>query len=560
LHSNKTIAIAGPQHFCGTNGITCSEPALNWEEYTKGYQRAVAHHAPILPYIGHDEPMIQFYSSRAGSANNITYRLTLPKDPPTLPEQDGSGGTFNFQLHPAFWFSMQLCDDQGSPNPGGIPGHPNIPCKPDSDSNLFASNDPSSPKYFGLGPGQGFMEMQFYPPGWVNQPAGVGCTARQWCAALNIDTFQDNENTNQFNNDTCLGTVGPEPVNFAFLTTNGVATAPAGPVSGQGINRIPDPRRDLLMNAGDTLRLHMFDTSSGFRVTVDDLTSGKSGSMTASAANGFGSVLWDPDGTTCTELRHNYHPMYNTATPETRNFNAAHTGNIGFSDEIGHFEYCAKIRTDTFATCDEPLGSDTNNPDNAGPDPDGDDDFCLSSSQSTRVLINGCLDIDGDFDGVSYKHTWPGSISNPTADRLLNPQPIRFTSPLTRGFNFDRMAFESNISRDESDDTSFRVDNPCQRHVQNPADPDPHTGCVNPPPNSEFYPFYSTTQSAGTCWWQFGGRFIPGTDKQFGGSAGAEFGSLRDIQYPAAPFGTITIRSNDFRSARMANPCPTTSG
>src|SRR5689334_19181652 len=110
MRSNKTISIAGPQHFCGTNGITCSEPALNWEEYTKGYKRAVAHNAPILPYIGHDEPMVQFYSSRAGSANNVTYRLTLPKDPPTLPQQDGSGGTFNFQLHPAFWFSMQLCD------------------------------------------------------------------------------------------------------------------------------------------------------------------------------------------------------------------------------------------------------------------------------------------------------------------------------------------------------------------------------------------------------------------------------------------------------------------
>src|SRR5438132_389179 len=65
MRSNKTISIAGPQHFCGTNGITCSEPALNWEEYTAGYKRAVAHHAPILPYIGHDEPMIQFYSSRA---------------------------------------------------------------------------------------------------------------------------------------------------------------------------------------------------------------------------------------------------------------------------------------------------------------------------------------------------------------------------------------------------------------------------------------------------------------------------------------------------------------
>ena len=51
----------------------------------------------------------------------------------------------------------------------------------------------------------------------------------QWCAALNIDTFSTNSNTGQFNNTACLNTVGPEPVNFAFLTKNGVATAPANP-------------------------------------------------------------------------------------------------------------------------------------------------------------------------------------------------------------------------------------------------------------------------------------------------------------------------------------------
>src|SRR5947208_9168093 len=29
----------------------------------------------------------------------------------------------------------------------------------------------------------------------VAWPAGVGCDATHWCSALNIDTFQDNENT-----------------------------------------------------------------------------------------------------------------------------------------------------------------------------------------------------------------------------------------------------------------------------------------------------------------------------------------------------------------------------
>src|ERR1700730_4399772 len=79
-------------------------------------------------YVGHDEPSLLFYSNTPGAGFNTVYRIRLPKDPPLLPKQDGSGGTWNFQLHPAFWFGMAMCDDQGTPNPGGPPGRPNIPC------------------------------------------------------------------------------------------------------------------------------------------------------------------------------------------------------------------------------------------------------------------------------------------------------------------------------------------------------------------------------------------------------------------------------------------------
>lgn len=555
VHKVPTVQLAGPQHWCGTNGVTCTDPAMNWDEIS-GFNHAVQQGAPLLPYIGHDEPMVQFFSNRAGSGNNVTYKLRLPKDPPTKPRQDGSGGNWNFQEHPTFWFSMQLCDNEGSPNPDGaaLSGHPTIPCRPDSNSNIYANPNPSSSHYFGLGPGQGFMEMQFYPPGWAPWPAGIGCDGTHWCAALNIDTFQDNENTGTFNNNDCLSTVGPEPVNFAFVTKNGKATAPGNALHPEHF--VPNLSRDFLMNPGDVIKLHMFDSTHGFRVTLRDRTNGTRGSMTASAANGFGSVLFQPNASHCSVQLHDFHPMYSTATAAGRNFNAAHTGNIAFADEIGHFEYCAAVRNDALGTCDRPLGDDTNDPDNAGIDPAGDDVFCLPASASARIKIGGCLNTDGDFDGVSYKFSWPGSISNPTADRLLNAQPIRFTSPQTHGHNFATTAFESNISRSESDDTAFRVQTFCQRHLANPADPHPGTGCVNPPPHSNFYPFYSTTRSQGTCWWQEGGPYIPGTINRFGGSAHAEYGPLRVISYPTAPFGTVTLRYNDFRSAHMSNPCP----
>ena len=83
--------------------------------------------APVDPigyggaYTGHDEPSALFYSNTAGSGGSQTYKLTIPSDPPTLPKQNGTGGTFNFQDRIAFWFGLALCDDQSGPNPGGSP-------------------------------------------------------------------------------------------------------------------------------------------------------------------------------------------------------------------------------------------------------------------------------------------------------------------------------------------------------------------------------------------------------------------------------------------------------
>jgi hypothetical protein len=553
LPNNATTRLAGLQHFCGSDGILCTEPATEWNELA-GYNKAIQAGARILPYIGHDEPATLWYSNKPGAGNNVSWNLRLPKEPPTPPKQDGSGGTDSFELHPAFWLGMVMCDPNGSPNVGGIPGHPAKACIPDSDSNIYESSNPNSPKYFGLGPGQAYEEMQFYPPGWVRLPQGVGCSATQWCAALNIDTFQDNENTGALNNVACLNTVGSEYVNFAFITHNGVATAPGSPLDPQ--HMIPNLHKDLLMNPGDNVTTHLFDTPNGLKVTLVDHTTNTSGSMTASAANGFATINWAPNAKKCTATPINFHAEFSTSSPLTRNVNAAHTYNIAFSDEIGHFEYCGKVGTDPLSTCLKPLGSDTNDGDTAGPAPEGDDVFCLPAKASVLIKIGGCVDSDTDFDGVSYGFNWPGSISNPTADALLHPTSELYTSPTTGGTNYPRMVFEGDQDRNESSDSAFRVDVPCQRHILNPSDPSPGTGCVDPPPNSNFYPFYTTRNVRGECMWQEGGRYIPGTTNTFGGSAQAEFGPKRSVSYPTAPYGLVTKRYNVFRSSIMANPCP----
>jgi hypothetical protein len=556
--SNPTIKIAGPQHWCGTNGYMCAEPATTWSELA-GFKNAIKRGARFSGYIGHDEPATLFYSNQPGAGNNVSWQLTLPKEPPTAPTQTGSGGTDSFMLHPTFWFGMVMCDPNGSPNPDGqtLIGHATVPCKADSNSNIYESNNVSSPRYFGLGPGQAYEELQFYPPGWVAWPQGIGCNGTQWCAALNIDTFSENQNTGQFDNTACLNTVGPEPVNFAFLTKNGKSTAPAN--AGDPQHFIPVLSKDFLMNPGDNLTVHLFDTPNGLETTVVDHTTGAAGSMTASAANGFGTVVFDPSATKCTITPLNFHPEFSTSSPQTRNVNAAHTYNIAFSDEIGHGEYCGAVNPKSpIGLCTDPLGPDTNDRE-VGPDPAGDDDFCLPASASTKVKIGMCTDIDGDFDGIPYTDSWPGTITNPTADHLLHPTSELYTSPTTGGKNFTSMVFEGDQSRNESSDTAFGVKVPCQRHVSNPSDPDPGLGCVDPPPNSIFYPIYSTRMTSQGCMWQEGGPYIPGTKDDFGGTAHAEYGANRIVAYPTAPFGTVTRRLNVFRSKILANPCPASS-
>jgi hypothetical protein len=517
-------------------------------------------------YTGHDEPSLLFYSNRAGSGNSSLYRLTLPKDPPNRPVQTGTGGTFNFQLHPAFWFGMAMCDDQSAPNPGGSTfAGPNIPCTPDSDANIYTSTTTTDPNYIGKHPGAAFMEMQFYPPGWVLWPAGNSCDPTKWCAALNVDSFSQNSNAGQNNNAACLDSVGIEPVNFAFITKNGVAHAPANPVDATLATFTPNPTTDLFMESGDELIVDLHDTPDGFEVVIHDLTRGTSGSMKASVANGFGQVNYDPSATTCTVTHAPFHPMYATSSENTRVVWAAHSYNIAFSDEIGHFEYCNAVDGQG-GNCIQDGVHDTD----ATFFGDEDDVGCFAPPfmppfQSTRVKVGGCLGTDVDFDGVPYQPVWPGSGSSADQDAAFHPTSILFTSPLFNGsHNYSRVAFEVNLPRIEGDTIPV-----CQRHFSNPADPSPGTGCVNPPVGANFYPFYSTgfarrhhdgavvsegEESEGQCVWQLGGANIPGTAKTFGGSSTAEFGPLLLLAYPVQ--GGVSNRFNNFRNVLSSNPCP----
>jgi hypothetical protein len=509
---------------------------------------------------GHDEPSLLFYSNKPGSGNSNEYQLSLPTDPPAAPAQDGSGGTWNFMLHPAFWFGMALCDDQSAPNPG-------VNCPPDSDKNILTGTDPSKPNYMGNTPGTAFMEMQFYPPGWgpVSCTDANGNTDGKWCAAMTIDSFMQNSNTGAFNNNACLNAAGVEPVNFAFITKSGNSQGPADPLD-QTAATFTLGADTLEFSNGDKLVVDLHDTAAGFQVVIHDLTSGANGSMTASVANGFGHPLFQPNASTCTDAPYAFHPMYSTSGPNTRVLWAAHSYNVAYSDEIGHFEYCNAVASR--ARCDATNGY----PNPTDPSQDNDDRSCFPAPviDSTGTTVNdsfiGCLSTDIDFDGPEYQNgTWPGS---PGADPSKVSTPILFTSPLFGGgkgpgghglHNYSQVAFETDLPRIEGTDSS--TNNNCQRHLTNPADPSPGAGCVDPPNGATFYPIFSTAavpaaKGPGTsCIWQEGGANIPGTTNNFGGAPGVEYGGLLVSNYPVAG-PSVSQRLNNFHQTLSNNPCP----
>ena len=521
---------ASPAHSyikCSTGAIVCTE--VNEPNALGSY------------YVGHDEPSTLFYSNQNGSGNQNQWQMVLPSDPPP----DGAAGrSYNFELHPAFWFGMAMCDTQSAPHPAAI-----HTCAADSDANI--TSDANIANHAGTA----FMEMQFYPPGWKLWPPGNSCDATKWCAALNIDSLSRDYSTGQDLNATCQGTTGLEYVNFAFITKNGVPQGPPNPVESTFDGTFtPNLSADLLMNSGDTIITTMHDTAHGLRIDIKDATTGASGFMVASAANGFGQVKFAPDPSTeCTNIPYDFHPMYSTSSPATRVPWAAHSYNIAFADEIGHFDFCTVTNGGNGHSCLRGTGLEGVPGDQEARD--GDDFSCFNASESSLVPVTGCTFTNGGFDGVPYQPVWPDGSPN-------HPTPIMFSSPLTGPNyhqNYKQMGFEADLPRVEFSDTSTA--GTCDRTTGIgctliPATDDPNGSGGFVPAN--FYPFFSINQSAGNCLWLIGND-VPGvTTNDFGKNA--QYGSFLNLTYPAfGGGGTTTQRINDFRNI-IANPCPNEAG
>jgi hypothetical protein len=426
-------------------------------------------------YVGHDEPSLQFFSSTAGSANNMQWTMVLP-GLDSVPTQSGSA-IATFENYIAFWFSLDLCDPTS---------YPQGACTPLSDTNVAATT------------GSALLELQFYPPGFstgglVLTP--VSCDSTHWCAALNIDSL---ECTSGFAacNPGCT-----EPVNFALIQTDGVPAGPPGPKTATLASFTPNAKT-LLMSPSDKIKVTIKDNGVALETDVNDITAGTSGFMVASAANHFQNANAGTAGLgacgTSNFSDFNFRPEFSTASATNLGPWEQLSVNVNFAVETGHFELC-------------PTGPCT-----AGADSDTDD----TGSCFLPGPIGGCFGKDADFDGIPYGANWPDGAANHPTSVMLSP-PLSSSSG-TYSAGYGTFIFETDIITSESScSTATGV------------------GCTVPPTNGAgapvFYPFYSTTSST-TCDPFLFGNDQPATANDYGKDA--QYGSATARVY-APPLGPM---------------------
>jgi hypothetical protein len=467
-------------------------------------------------YVGHDEPGVWDYSNVPGSGNRARWTLHVPTDPPPNPVPGAD--SYSFEQHVAFWFGMSLCASQSYPEQIST-------CKPDSDSNIV---DPKvSPDH----PGSAYLELQFYPPGYTVMPSGISCNATQWCAAVNVWSFYQNPVTGQNLNTACQRQVGGvELDNYAFVTLDGKPTGPPDPLHSTVASFTPNSDV-LFMNQGDSVGVTVEDSHAGLHIVLNDQTSHQSGTMTASAANGFAQMDFAPDPSTqCTSTPYTFHPEYSTSSIKTRTTWTAFPYNVAWSDETGHFDYCSQVTGRRCTGLEGPPGDQE--------PADSDDTGCSAPSQASRDQIGGCIGENDGFDGTSYQDDWPNGQPN-------RPTPIEFSGPLTGRH------FTVNYQR-----TALVAPMPFNEHNQ-PCDVVTRTGCTNPPITDDgspaaFYPYFYTTKINGCTWGQ--GTDVPGlTVNDFGKDQ--QYGTYDRGVYYTGLGGTGTEESTVFMHTYAHNLC-----
>ncbi len=134
-----------------------------------------------------------------------------------------------------------------------------------------------------------------------------------------------------------------ETTNVAFVQRDGVPTGPASPQELNLASSTPNSQT-LLMNPGTSCRSWDAPVPApggghALEVSINDLTTGQSGYMQASAANGFAQTSI----TDCSGTPFNFEPEDSTASAGNIVPWAALQTNISTEFKIGHFEPCTSV-------------------------------------------------------------------------------------------------------------------------------------------------------------------------------------------------------------------------
>jgi hypothetical protein len=517
-------------------------------------------------YVGHDEPSVKFISGAAGSANQMNYGMQLPVDPAKAPTASGSVTKYG-ELSVAPWFGLPICDPKS---------YPQNPCTNLSDSNSGSLTDPNAA-------GSAFMELQFYPPGFPPFADSTSCNSTKWCAALTIDSLECTFNFASCNNS-CV-----EPINFSYLQSNGVPAGPPSPQKADNASFLPNANT-LVMSSGDVLKVSISDVADsgspdvgGLKASVTDVTTGKTGYIVASAANGFQNTSMAD----CTGTPFSFHAEYSSAKQQNQVPWAALEGGVLMEQEMGHGESCSSVKNTlgvsipysdgtfsdpktyqncvggvegstssgegpcsaTTGLCSHPTTQGSTGPKacsvknpssgalcefaDATCFPKGSRTVTLGSfgtvteSDPVAICYNGFFQNgDLDYDGLGYRADWPnGSSSFPTSIRYIGP--FTGSSPTT----YPQIQFETDTGGS-----------------QNLCNTTTGKNCTAPPISAKFYPYWTLTNkqgisgltSTGNCVWNFGNTITNVTTNNFG----------KDTQYgkpDIARYGgtlTSTVMSN----------------
>ena len=229
----------------------------------------------------------------------------------------------------------------------------------------------------------------------------------------------------------------------------------------------PNPATDLFMSSGR--QAHRRHARHARRVpgrSIHDLTTGESGSMTASTANGFAQIKFDPGASSA--------PSCRTRSTRCTHLERAHPRAVGGAlvqrRVLGRDRALRVLRLRRRRDGQLPQrgraglrgGLATTSP--------------ASTRRTRRSSRSAAVSVaTTTTTGRRTRTSGPGHLGNKSSSPTVHVR----EPALQRDQNYDRIAFETDLPRIEAQPAG-----PCNRTTGE--------GCVNPPPGAQFYPIYTT--------------------------------------------------------------------